>query len=312
MKSIRTLLFKISIIGLSVLLLPIASFAEDSSDIPSVDLSQLLEENDISVEEIQQVQRIIPGSFFHFVYEAMESLQFKLALSDYGKAHLLAQFTQERLDTANTLLKGGMFEEAESVVEDALNHYLLSKEYTSEVPYDVVNNGEVVLTEEDSSVEEHEIIVEEEMAEDLEGEAIDDVVPHPSILSLLQNIKKIDNPKAVAALTRNVERKLRKMGIDPSLVFDEGEEERPLEVIIDEEPTMDDVIIQVAIDEENIEKERKNKKNETKGNKEKGKKENTEIKDKKGRENKNGPSVGKNNNNKGNGNAFGNGKGKNR
>ncbi|MBU9723883.1 MULTISPECIES: DUF5667 domain-containing protein [Bacillaceae] len=229
MKSkLRKALISIILIGLLFTLVPTWGLAENG-EVPSADLSELFESGELTEEEVKQIQNHLPGNFFYFVNTALEDLQMKLAFSDYSKALLLAQFAQERLKAAQTLVEAGYFNEAEGLLEDAIHQYVMSNNFNEErvvviVDDPVYESHEALDTVNDNS----DLVIEDNMKENLDDKELH-TFPQ-AVISLWENAEKIENPNAVSALKRNIERKLSKRNIDPALFFGIMEGTEDLEV----------------------------------------------------------------------------------
>lgn len=159
---------------------------------------------------------LIPGDFFYFVKTLSEKVQLALTFDDVEKAKLLSAFANERIAEANALLAAGDTEGAIELLNTALENQELSLDYSDEVlPEDTTAEGEQATEgttpEEPLSIEDEANLAEEpeesatEVQEELETQF------SKNLTALLLALEKVENPKAKAALTKNVEKAYARM-----------------------------------------------------------------------------------------------------
>ncbi|MDQ0255233.1 hypothetical protein J2S74_002615 [Evansella vedderi] len=225
-KKVKNVMTTAALVGLLSTTLPAnISFAEEDDLVKSADLQVIFSEEG-TVEEVFDDHNVlnsdnlllVPGNFYYFMKQTMESIQLKLATSEQGRAMLLTQFAQEKMELAYQLIEQEDFEAAEKAIEEGLNHYgsITGISVDLEARNDDTQDP---LGDIDGDLDD------ETQQEDLtETDIEDEKTIHQSVLSLLRNIEKINNPTAKEALTRNVERKLSKLGLDPEEFFASLEE----------------------------------------------------------------------------------------
>jgi len=162
---------------------------------------------------------LVPGDFFYFVDIIAEKVLLALTFDDTAKAERISAFANERIAEANAL-----FEEGDTVgAIDLLNNALESQELV--LDYITEEEGPVeTTTEEDEATPEghlppeetdgETVPTEEEAAEENPASEVRDELQtqfSQNIRALLLAMEKVENPKAKAALAKNVEKVFAKM-----------------------------------------------------------------------------------------------------
>lgn len=163
-------------------------------------------EEEVALEE----PGLLPGDFFYFAKTLTEKIQLALTFDDVEKAKLLSQFANERIAEANALMEAGDTEGAIALLNQALESQELALDYTEEVlPDDQISQAddnipiEVEPGDGSSSVDDREAGLDEgakEVREDIETQF------SKNLAALLMAMEKVENPKAKAALAKNVEK----------------------------------------------------------------------------------------------------------
>jgi hypothetical protein len=148
--------------------------------------------NDNSEETEVKTSPLLPGDFFYFLEEMTEKIQLALTFNDIEKAKLLAQFAQERITEAESLLAKGEEELAKEVLEKALEQQELAMDTyeTQQKTDNKQTNGKE--TPEEPTVQEDSI--RQQLEEKLSR----------NIAALQAALEKIENPKAKEALAKNI------------------------------------------------------------------------------------------------------------
>lgn len=193
------------------------------------------------VEETEQVDEkapsLVPGDFFYFVKLMIEKVRLAATFDDYKEARLLAEFTAERIAEANALLAEGKTEEATDLLKEAI----ASQEKAAEnlADSDEGTSEEAVATEDttktDEATENTEIVEETDEAEEIVVEEQEDVVEVKlanNIDALTAALVKVKNPKAQAALMKNIQKSFAKL--DKKLAKLEKKESKHTAKTIDE------------------------------------------------------------------------------
>ncbi len=117
-------------------------------------------EKESTEEEVQaeETSPLVPGDFFYFVKQMIEKVRLAVTVDDYKEAKLLADFAAERIAEANALLVKGKTEEAEELLQKAIE--------TQEAATDTLPEAEEVSDEETEAIEK-DSVEEEKTEEDL-------------------------------------------------------------------------------------------------------------------------------------------------
>lgn len=174
---------------------------------------------------------LVPGSFYYFVKQAMDTLQLKLATSNQGKAILLTQLATEKIEMAFILIQEEKFDEADIIMDEGFAFLESIMEYSEEQEIEEIESNEdttdpeITVDIDINTDQPNEEKADEDSDETILEDSYESIPGYQAVISLLHNIDKVENPKAKAALKRNVIRKLTKLGIDPETVIESNGEE---------------------------------------------------------------------------------------
>ncbi|PFA66330.1 hypothetical protein CN378_13590 [Bacillus sp. AFS015802] len=184
------------------------------------------------LQESTETPSLLPGDFFYFAKVAIEKIQLAFTMDDAKEAKLLAEYAAERLAEVEALFKDGKQEEA----IDALNHAIemiqksedqwsqdeSEKDSTAEseleTDTDVKDDSQVEDESDETSSEDgadEESVKEDENSDETEEKSGDmkemEEMMAQNIVALKANLEKVQNPKAKAALQKNIEKSYLKL-----------------------------------------------------------------------------------------------------
>jgi tetratricopeptide (TPR) repeat protein len=201
------------------------------------------------LEDSTEAPSLLPGDFFYFAKLALEKVKLAFTMDDSKEAKLLAEYAAERLAEAEALFQAGQEEEAieainkaiemmnsfedkwsddevteedsssdesnEGTEEDAAPEEGKTEEDTTtdENTDTDVDTDETTETEEDTTTEEPadtEETTDETTSEDKETEEMKELMSQ-NIVALSAALEKVKNPKAKAALQKNIEKSYAKL-----------------------------------------------------------------------------------------------------
>jgi colicin import membrane protein len=140
---------------------------------------------------------LLPGDFFYFVKTMMEKIELALTFNDVEKAKLLADFTENRIAEAKTLLEKGETQAAKEVLEKALQQqeeaFKTYEESQKEEQKDTEQKDDETATNTDALRKQ----LEEKFSK--------------NILALQAALEKVKNPHAKEVLARNIEKAKEKL-----------------------------------------------------------------------------------------------------
>lgn len=201
-----------------------------SADVAVNDDAMLESSNDEieKLEEASEAPSLLPGDFFYFAKLAIEKIHLAFTMDDAKEAKLLAGYAAERLAEVEELFKDGKQEEAIEALNKAIEMMQKSENQWSDDELEKDStDGESVESEseksDDSKVEEEtdnttsEDALKEEatsddekIEENTDDNAMEEMMAQ-NILSLKANMEKVKNPKAKAALLKNIEKSYLKL-----------------------------------------------------------------------------------------------------
>lgn len=162
---------------------------------------------------------LIPGDFFYFVEAIAEKIQLALTFNDTAKAELISQFANERIAEANALFEKGDTDGAIDLLNKALESQELALNYVTEEEKsdDMAPEGDAAPeeTEGERNIGEDAVAVPDN--DSTEDNTVNDIRDElqtqfsQNITALLLALEKVENPKAKAALAKNVEKAYAKM-----------------------------------------------------------------------------------------------------
>lgn len=200
---------------------------------------------------------LVPGDFFYFVKSFLENIRLAVTLDEYKEAELLSEFATERIAEANALIAEGKTEEAAKLLQEAIS--------TQETASEVLNQTEEESTEatqettqepaEETSATTEDTVQVDEPAEDEDVTAVESKLGN-NIDALLAAVQKIDNPRAQAALMKNIEKSFAKLSKKiQKLEKKHGIEETTTEEVANVEGTNNTNTAEEATVENNVEAE---------------------------------------------------------
>lgn len=161
---------------------------------------------------------LVPDDFFYFVEVVAEKVQLALTFGDTAKAELISQFANERIAEANAMFEAGDTDGAIELLNRALESQELALDYVTEEEEADSTSPEEDLSPEETEgetapVEDGDVAGEEEKEGNSTSEVREELQSQFSqnITALLLAMEKVDNPKAKAALAKNVEKAYAKM-----------------------------------------------------------------------------------------------------
>ncbi|HEY0829090.1 MAG TPA: DUF5667 domain-containing protein [Bacilli bacterium] len=138
------------------------------------------------------------GDFFYFIKITLENIQLLINANDLKEAQLLAKFAQERIAEANALFAEGKDDLANQTIKKAIEQQEKAVVLSTEL------ESEVEATNEDTDGEASD---EENANAKVELEA----KFFQNIESLAKVMEKVENPKAKAAIAKNIEKSFGKL-----------------------------------------------------------------------------------------------------
>lgn len=183
----------------------------DNLNVPKESSSVGNEEHTNGDKVKEETPSLLPGSFFYFAKLAMEKIQLALTFNQEKEAKLLAAFAAERLAEAEVLFSEGKEDEALKAIKNS---------------FESLENAESIIGEEKKSdadsAEEKKETEESVAAEPEKDEASEDVIAEEdevdqllsqNIIALTAAMEKVKNPKAKAALQKNIEKSYKKLAL---------------------------------------------------------------------------------------------------
>jgi Domain of unknown function (DUF5667) len=177
----------------------------DTLDVPKANQEVNNEEKTKGEKVENEVPSLLPGSFFYFAKVVLEKIQLAFTFNQEKEAKLLATFAAERLAEAEALFKEGKEDEALKAIENAfesLEDVKSIAEDDKEISDDSAEMDEKAETE-DSVKEELELnkgAVEVNVDDDVHE------LLSQNMIALTAAMEKVKNPKAKAALQKNIEK----------------------------------------------------------------------------------------------------------
>jgi hypothetical protein len=166
---------------------------------------------------------LLPGDFFYFVKVTIEKIKLALTLDDKEEAKLLAEFSAERLAEAEALLADGKEKEAIELIQKSASHLTNAEDIIDENKSDDSSKENEEISQEDSNKQTDETANKqtdentEESADLDEKEAsiepfdeVEDLLSQ-NIIALKHAMEKVKNPKAKAALQKNIDKSYAKL-----------------------------------------------------------------------------------------------------
>ncbi len=158
-----------------------SAFADNSTTAnTSVTSSTTNSTNEIAGSTTLNPTPVSPDSYLYFVTQVTQAIHVALASSDVQKAQLLAQYGQQQIAQANALLQSGQTDSAKQLLAQAVTNQLLAVDTSNTVTQSgQASTGDVA---------------------GIKGEV------SGNISALAQALQNVNNPKAKAALEKNIEK----------------------------------------------------------------------------------------------------------
>ncbi|MDC3417383.1 DUF5667 domain-containing protein [Aquibacillus salsiterrae] len=173
---------------------------------------------DLTAELDLEEPSLLPGDFFYFAKIMLENIRSAFTFNDYAKAKLYADFAAERIAEANALIAEGETDKAQELLKEAIQRQEEANETSSSNEGDEQAQDTALRVEmpdqEVTTSEDVEISDEAEDSDDqAEVEEVDELDNRfaNNIDSLLLVLEKIDNPKARAAIAKNIQKSFAKL-----------------------------------------------------------------------------------------------------
>jgi Domain of unknown function (DUF5667) len=217
------------------------------------------------LEEASEAPSLLPGDFFYFAKLAIEKIQLAFTMDDAKEAKLLAGYAAERLAEVEELFKDDKQEEAIEALNKAIEMMQESENQWSDdefekdstdgesVEADSDNKAESKVEEDSDNTTSEDALKDEATSNDGKGEentddtAMEEIMAQ-NILSLKANMEKVKNPKAKAALLKNIEKsylklaeKLDRLEKNEAQKAEKSESEEDTETPMEESPVLETV-----------------------------------------------------------------------
>ncbi|WP_155922287.1 DUF5667 domain-containing protein [Bacillus sp. EB01] len=173
---------------------------------------------DVQALDDTDTPSLIPGDFFYFVKVALEKIKLAIAFNNDKEAELLAAYAAERLAEAEELFIAGEEERAIETIKEALTYLEEYEEQAgeeAEQPEFEKPEDDGLETDEPAEGEQsppgEQPVGEEPANEVTEGEKETSDVPRQNIVALMAALEKVQNPKAKAALQKNIDKTYEKI-----------------------------------------------------------------------------------------------------
>lgn len=179
----------------------------DNLDVPKENPEE--QANGEKVED--ETPSLLPGSFFYFAKMALEKIKLAFTFNEEKEAKLLATFAAERLAEAEALFKEGKEDKALEAIKNAFESLENVESIIGE--NESVDNAADAeeKTENDESIADESETDVESVEVDAEEDADVDKLLSQNIIALTSAMEKVKNPKAKAALQKNIEKSYAKI-----------------------------------------------------------------------------------------------------
>ncbi|MGN7398568.1 DUF5667 domain-containing protein [Cytobacillus praedii] len=183
----------------------------DNLNVPKESSSVGNEEHTNGDKVEEETPSLLPGSFFYFAKLAMEKIQLALTFNQEKEAKLLAAFAAERLAEAEVLFSEGKEDEALKAIKNSFESLENAESIIGEEKKSDADSAEEKIETEDSVAAEPE---KDEASEDViaEEDEVDQLLSQ-NIIALTAAMEKVKNPKAKAALQKNIEKSYEKLAL---------------------------------------------------------------------------------------------------
>ncbi|MEH7513632.1 DUF5667 domain-containing protein [Gottfriedia acidiceleris] len=187
--------------------------------------SVLAAENDTvsPTDQKEEAPALVKGDFFYFVKTTVEKIQLLLTTDKVKEAELLAEFAQERIHEARELIKEGKEDLAKETIKEALGQMenaqgqldgklpTVTVPTTSDKTTTEVEKEDQEKAETDKQDSEKEHVEKQKLTK--EQKEIAKIQHHlnNNLLVLANVLDQVKNPKAKAAIAKNIEKSFNKI-----------------------------------------------------------------------------------------------------
>lgn len=158
--------------------------------------------------QLQESPSLVPGDFFYFSKILLEKIQLAFTIDDIKEARLIAEYAAERLAEAEVLFADGNEEAALETMTAAIEHMENADDIVDEQPADkpeADQEGVVAVELEVEVISNDDVALEEEKEADVK------TILSQNIIALTAAMEKVKNPKAKAALQKNIDKSYAKL-----------------------------------------------------------------------------------------------------
>ncbi|MDT9023669.1 hypothetical protein RSX31_01740 [Rossellomorea sp. YC4-1] len=183
------------------------------------------------IEKLEKTETpsLLPGDFFYFAKLALEKVKLAFTMDDAKEAKILAEYAAERLAEVEALFQEGKEAEAIEAINHAIEMIQRSGEELPQGENEEASNDESMEesegeTQDESNTEEknseteqtkdsNEVGAVEEADSEVKSDEMTEIeeLMSQNIISLKANLEKVENPKAKAALQKNIEKSYIKL-----------------------------------------------------------------------------------------------------
>jgi hypothetical protein len=168
------------------------------------------ESNELAETENDQLQEspsLVPGDFFYFTKILLEKIQLALTFDDTKEARLIAEYAAKRLAEAEVLFAEGDEEAALETMTEAIDYMEKTDNVVEEPPADEP------LEEKTDLIDIELEVIDDDISSAEATKAEDEIVAMVSqnIIALTAAMEKVKNPKAKAALQKNIDKTYAKL-----------------------------------------------------------------------------------------------------
>lgn len=188
---------------------------DTSNQTPSQTDIQTQTDSSQPTNETTESPSLLPGSFFYFAKITFEKIKLALTFNKVDEAELLATYAAERLAEAEALIANGDEEKAIETLQKA-TEYLKNAEDMVTPEQKEPTKEETNPTEEENTTttsEENVTDVKKDEDESKDKESVVEVneLISQNIIALTAAMNKVKNPKAKAALQKNIDKAYAKL-----------------------------------------------------------------------------------------------------
>ncbi|PGS55276.1 DUF5667 domain-containing protein [Bacillus sp. AFS041924] len=173
----------------------------------------------------EEAPALLKGDFFYFVKTTVEKIQLLLTTDKVKEAELLAEFAQERIHEARELIKEGKEDLAKETIKEALGQMENAQGQLPTItepttPENATTEGTVNTKPAEDSTEVEKVETEKDEKEHVEKQKLTKEqkeiakIQHHlnnNLLVLADVLDKVKNPKAKAAIAKNIEKSFNKI-----------------------------------------------------------------------------------------------------